>query len=1033
MFINLPRRTDIHTILLIGSGPIVIGQACEFDYSGTQACRALLDEGFRVVLVNSNPATIMTDPSMAHRTYIEPLTAEVAEQIIAKEKPDALLATLGGQTALNLAMQLHQSGVLQRHGVTLLGANAAVIARAEDRRLFKETAAAIGLQMPFSETASTVEAALQTALQTGYPCIVRPSFTMGGAGGGIARNPEELKQIAAHGLQCSLIGEVLIETSLIGWKEFELEVMRDKNDNAIVVCSIENLDPMGVHTGDSITVAPAQTLHNRLYQQLRTAALQLMRAVGVETGGANVQFAVHPTSEKIMLIELNPRVSRSSALASKATGYPIARFAAKLAVGYTLDELQNQITRTNACFEPTIDYCVVKIPRFNFDKFPDENPRLGTSMRAVGEVMAIGRTFTEALQKGIRSMENGRMGLFADASAEATVATDAEITHNLQNPNPNRLFYLAQAFISGFSLPRVYELTQIDPWFLRQIQQLCLHTPPDLKTAKQHGFSDRQIAQLFHLPDEQAARTLRLQQNILPTYKLVDTCAAEFEAYTPYYYATWETECESRTSNNKKALIIGSGPNRIGQGIEFDYCCVHAALACRQAGWESIMVNCNPETVSTDFDISDKLYFEPLTLEDLLHICQKEQPHGIMVQFGGQTPLNLTQALHQAGIPILGTSPHNIALAEDRAGFRQILAQLDLRQPLNAIARYPHELATAVSKVGFPAVVRPSFVLGGAKMRILQNPNDLQQYLAHQHLTYPLLAEQFLHNAIEIDVDALSDGEQCLVAGIMEHVEPAGIHSGDSNCVFPAYTLPAHLLHEIKAATRLLALKLQVKGLLNIQFAVQNNLLYIIEVNPRASRTIPFISKATGIAWANLAAQVLLGKKITDLQVTEVQPPYFSVKTPVFPFDRFTHTPVVLGPEMRATGEVMGIDHDLGMAFYKALWASGVKLPKQGTVWLGFQPTWEFSKTLADLGFGVLTLQNMPRQKAHGFLLEQKIDLVFDADVDMATAAYHQKIPAFTTYRAAQLACRAIQSLQTHPLEVKPLQEWHKTLNYNKH
>lgn len=1026
----MPRSTNIHTILIIGSGPIVIGQACEFDYSGTQACRALLEEGFRVVLVNSNPATIMTDPSMAHRTYIEPLTAEVAEQIIIKEKPDALLATLGGQTALNLAMQLHENGVLQRHGVTLLGANAAVIARAEDRQLFKETAAAIGLQMPFSKTVSTVEAALQTALQTGYPCIVRPSFTMGGTGGGIARNPEELKQIAARGLQCSLIGEVLIETSLIGWKEFELEVMRDKNDNAIVVCSIENLDPMGVHTGDSITVAPAQTLHNRLYQQLRTAALQLMQAVGVETGGANVQFAVHPHTESVMLIELNPRVSRSSALASKATGYPIARFAAKLAVGYTLDELQNQITRTNACFEPAIDYCVVKIPRFNFDKFPDVTPRLGTSMHAVGEVMAIGRTFKEALQKGIRSMENGRMGLFADDSTPARKLTPEFIAQQLETPTPDRLFYLAQAFLSGFSLPQVYELTQIDPWFLHQIQQLCCNTPSDLKTAKQQGFSDRQVAQLFGLPNEQAVRALRLQQNITPVYRLVDTCAAEFEAYTPYYYATWETECESKTnSNSNKALIIGSGPNRIGQGIEFDYCCVHAALACRQAGWESIMVNCNPETVSTDFDISDRLYFEPLTLEDLLHICQKEQPDGVMVQFGGQTPLNLTQALHQARIPILGTPPHSIALAEDRAGFRQVLAQLGLRQPLNAIAAHPHELETAVSKVGFPAVVRPSFVLGGAKMRLLHNPADLQQYLAHQHLTYPLLTEQFLHNAIEIDVDALSDGERCLIAGIMEHVEPAGIHSGDSNCVFPAYTLPPHLLQEIKEATRLLALKLQVKGLLNIQFAVQDNLLYVIEVNPRASRTIPFISKATGIAWANMAAQVLLGKSIAGLQVKEVQPPYFSVKTPVFPFDRFAHTAVVLGPEMRSTGEVMGIDHNLGMAFYKALWASGVTLPKQGTAWLGLQPEAAFTNILNNLGFGVLTLQNMPRHEALACLSEQKINLVLDADIDMATAAYHQKIPAFTTYRAAQLACHAIKSLQTQALEVKPLQEWHNMLN----
>ncbi len=939
----MPKRTDIKKILILGSGPIVIGQACEFDYSGTQGCKALKEEGYEIVLLNSNPATIMTDPSMADVTYIEPMTLEVLESIIQKEKPDALLPTLGGQTALNLAIDLYKSGMLKKYNVEMIGAQYDVIHKAEDRKLFKEAVTKIGYGSARSDVAYTLEDAHKIADDVGFPCVVRPAFTLGGTGGGIAYNVEELDEIVGSGLRNSIISEVLIEESILGWKEYELEVMRDGNDNAIVVCSIENLDPMGVHTGDSITVAPAQTLTDREYQVLRDASIEILREIGVETGGANVQFAVDPKTGRVIVIEMNPRVSRSSALASKATGFPIAKFAAKLSVGYTLDELWNDITKkTPACFEPALDYCVIKIPRFNFDKFPASKPVLGTAMKSVGETMAIGRTFKEAFQKGLRSLEVKRFGFGYDGRCQDSISDD-QLTEKLVVPNPERIFLLNIAFRRGFSLEKIFDLTGIDPWFLIQMEQIISFSSTiqtdkySLMRAKQMGFSDVQLSHILGLSSEHDVRELRLKHNILPTYKLVDTCAAEFEAFTPYFYSTYEVEDESRVSDSKKVMILGSGPNRIGQGIEFDYCCVHCSFAVRDMGFESIMVNSNPETVSTDFDISDKLYFEPLTYEDVMNIYDREKPEGIIVQFGGQTPLNLANQLLERGATILGTSPKSIDLAEDREQFKQLLHQLGLRQPENRTVTDKKEAIDVANSIGYPVLIRPSFVLGGANMVIVYSDEELTDYLEEFNdfsIEAPLLIDQYLEQAIEVDVDGVADGVDCVVAGVMEHIEEAGVHSGDSACCLPPHSLSDDIITEIKQATHQLALALNVVGLLNIQFAVKDGKLYVIEVNPRGSRTVPFVSKATGVPWAKIATQVIMGKSLKDLKVSEPVLNYKAVKEAVFPFNKFPGTDILLGPQMKSTGEVMGIDPEFSHAFMKSQIAAGQKVPTEGTVFI---------------------------------------------------------------------------------------------------
>ncbi|MDO9262735.1 MAG: carbamoyl-phosphate synthase large subunit, partial [Desulfosalsimonadaceae bacterium] len=873
----MPKRTDIKKILIIGAGPIIISQGCEFDYSGTQACKALKEEGYQVILVNSNPATIMTDPEMADRTYIEPVTPEIVEMIIEKERPDALLPTLGGQTGLNTAISVAESGVLEKYGVEMIGATLASIRKAEDRDLFRQAMNKIGLRIPYSAMATDMSSARAIAREIGFPIIVRTSFTLGGTGGGVAYNPEDLEILAASGIEASMNNQVMLEESVLGWKEYELEVMRDKNDNAVIVCSIENMDPMGVHTGDSITVAPAQTLTDREYQVMRDASIAILREIGVETGGSNVQFAIHPKTGEMIVVEMNPRVSRSSALASKATGFPIAKIAAKLAVGYTLDELPNDITgETVAAFEPTLDYCVVKIPRWTFEKFPEAEDVLTTSMRSVGETMSIGRTFKEALQKGLRSLEIGRMGLGADGKDAGEKTKEplalADIEKFLSRPNSNRIFYLREALLAGMTLDDIYALTAIDPWFLNQIKQIvdleqtiAGHTgnlPADLlRTAKEYGFSDVQIGYLTG-SNEAAVRALRKETGILPVYKLVDTCAAEFEAVTPYYYSTYETENEARASNKRKVMILGGGPNRIGQGIEFDYCCVHASFALRELGIESIMVNSNPETVSTDYDTSDKLYFEPLTHEDVLNIVETEKPDGVIVQFGGQTPLNLAQALLASGAPIIGTSPYAIARAEDRKQFQAMLEKLGLVQPPNGTARSVEEAVLAAKKIGFPVIVRPSFVLGGRAMKIVYDEKSLKNFTLPALTAsagHPVLIDKFLEDAVEIDVDAISDGTITLIAGIMEHIEAAGVHSGDSACVLPPCSLKPSEISEIIVATKAMAVELNVIGLMNVQYAIKSGKLYILEVNPRASRTIPFVSKATGVPFAKIATKIMVG------------------------------------------------------------------------------------------------------------------------------------------------------------------------------
>ena len=1063
----MPKDTSIRKILVIGSGPIVIGQGCEFDYSGVQACKALKEEGYEVVLVNSNPATIMTDPEFAHRTYIEPITPEVVEKIIAREKPDALLPTLGGQTALNTSMSLYKSGVLERHGVKMIGAKAEAIDMGEDRQLFKEAMIRIGLDMPRSGIAHTMDEARKVAEEIGtFPLIIRPAFTLGGQGGGIAYNREEYEEIITRGLDLSPVSEVLIDESLLGWKEFEMEVMRDCADNCVVICSIENLDPMGVHTGDSITVAPIQTLTDREYQIMRDASFAVIREIGVETGGSNIQFATCPKTGRMIVIEMNPRVSRSSALASKATGFPIAKIAAKLAVGYTLDELPNDITRvTPASFEPTIDYVVTKIPRFTFEKFPTANPVLTTSMKSVGEAMSIGRTFKESMQKCLRSLETGRWGFGFDKKDPLNPSRD-EIARKLQIPNAERIFWLQTAFVNHWSLEEIFEATAIDPWFLRHLQQIAEEgqhlAEIDLKRAKKLGFSDRQIA-LAKGTTEDEVRAERKAKGIIPGYRLVDTCAAEFEAYTPYFYSSYGDENEARQSDKKKIIILGGGPNRIGQGIEFDYCCVHAAFALKELGYETIMVNSNPETVSTDYDTSDKLFFEPLTLEDVLNICDEEKPYGVIVQFGGQTPLNLAADLERHGVPIIGTSPKSIEQAEDRKFFSELLDKLNLKQAEAGTATNEAEAILIANRITYPVLVRPSFVLGGRGMMIVYNDSELSRYMREAVIASPerpVLVDRFLNNATEVDVDCISDGETSVVGAIMEHIEQAGIHSGDSACVIPAFTLTDFIKAEITRAATDLARELKVIGLMNIQFAVKDEQLYVIEVNPRASRTVPFVSKATGVSLAKLAAKVMVGAKLKDLGYTQtIIPAHFSVKEAVFPWNRFPGIDIVLGPEMKSTGEVMGIDADWGMAYAKSQISAFNPLPTEGNVFLSVADLDKpravaVARDLTDLGFTIfstggthalLTKNGIGSRRVYKVLEQARpnvIDMMKNGEIHfiintpsthesradevlIRSTAIAQKISHATNLAAAEASVKAMRSLKTMEFQVKSIQEFH--------
>ncbi len=963
----MPKRSDIKSILIIGAGPIVIGQACEFDYSGAQACKALRDEGYRVILVNSNPATIMTDPELADVTYIEPITWQVVEKIIASEKPDALLPTMGGQTALNCALDLSKHGVLDKYGVEMIGATQEAIDKAEDREKFKAAMTRIGLESPRSMIAHSLEEAMQVQSLIGYPAIIRPSFTLGGTGGGIAYNKEEFVDIIERGIDASPTNEVLIEESVIGWKEFEMEVVRDRSDNCIIICSIENLDPMGVHTGDSITVAPAQTLTDKEYQIMRNASIAVLREIGVDTGGSNVQFAINPENGRMTVIEMNPRVSRSSALASKATGFPIAKVAAKLAVGYTLDELKNDITggQTPASFEPTIDYVVTKIPRFAFEKFPDADSRLTTQMKSVGEVMAMGRTFQESFQKALRGLEIGIDGL--DNRTDDLTIVQGEIS----SPGPERILFVADGFRLGMTLEAMYQATKIDRWFLAYVEDIVKEEsgltsqslddlePSDLRRLKSKGFSDRRLASLLNC-SEFDVRRLRHESSIRPVFKRVDTCAAEFDTKTAYMYSTYEEECESRPTTNKKIMVLGGGPNRIGQGIEFDYCCVHASLALREVGYETIMVNCNPETVSTDYDTSNRLYFEPLTLEDVLEIVEIEKPQGVIVQYGGQTPLKLADGLNQAGVPIIGTSPDMIDAAEDRERFQQLINSLQLKQPPNRTARSPAEALKLAEDIGYPLVVRPSYVLGGRAMEIVRQQSDLERYMSEAVKVSndsPVLLDRFLNDAIEVDVDAICDGEDVIIGGIMEHIEQAGVHSGDSACSLPPYSLDKSLQDELREQTVALAKGLQVIGLMNIQFAVKGREIYVLEVNPRASRTVPYVSKAIGRPLAKIAARVMAGEKLSSIGVTEeIIPPYYSVKEAVFPFIKFPGVDTILGPEMRSTGEVMGTGSTFGEAFVKSQLAAGVLMPVEGKVFISVRDedkdaTIDIGRSFIDAGF----------------------------------------------------------------------------------
>ena len=1067
----MPKRNDLKKILIIGSGPIIISQACEFDYSGTQACKALKEEGYEVVLINSNPATIMTDPEMADRTYVEPITPEAVAKIIARERPDALLPTVGGQTALNTAVAVAESGVLEQYGVEMIGASLEVIRKAEDREKFRTAMENIGLRVPRSGFARAMDEVFTIATDIGFPIIIRPSFTLGGTGSGVAYNREELAVIAKNGLDASMIHEIMLEESILGWKEYELEVMRDKADNVVIICSIENFDPMGVHTGESITVAPAQTLTDVEYQNMRDAAIAIMREIGVETGGSNVQFAVHPDTGEMVVIEMNPRVSRSSALASKATGFPIAKIAAKLAVGYTLDEIPNDITReTMASFEPTIDYCVVKIPRWTFEKFPETDDILTTSMKSVGETMAIGRTFKEALQKAIRSLEIGRFGITEVVPVSIRESREL-IATRLTTPNSLRLFYIAAAFHQGMTITEIQQLTRIDPWFLDQIWQIVeaekfLETAPPsddlLREAKQWGFSDRRLAQLWKTTEEDI-RQRRFDRNILPVYKLVDTCAAEFEAYTPYYYSTYEVENEARPSTKPKVVILGGGPNRIGQGIEFDYCCVHASFALREEGYESIMVNSNPETVSTDYDTSDKLFFEPVTLEDVLHILKTENPYGVIVQFGGQTPLNLAKSLEAAGAPILGTSPDAIDRAEDRKRFQEIVNLLNLKQPDNETAMDVSEAVQAAERIGYPVVVRPSYVLGGRSMEIVYDSDALRKFMEkaiHVSPGHPILIDKFLEDAIEVDVDAISDGIDTVVAGIMEHIEEAGIHSGDSACVLPPITFSQDLLDLIEKQTKMIAKELRVVGLMNIQYAVKDGVLYVLEVNPRASRTIPFVSKAIGVPLAKLATKVMLGKSLKDLNfMSTLHPDHISVKEAVFPFSRFPNVDILLGPEMKSTGEVMGIDHSFGMAFAKSQMAAGFRLPTEGRVFISVHDMHKdrivpVAESFHRMGFQILaTSGTAAHLQRHGVKTEivwkvsegrpHVVDRIKNGDIQVvinttvgrqsSRDAYHIRqgtlkynVLYTTTVAGARALSEAVMAMQQENWGVTPLQEYHK-------
>ncbi|MGI8889402.1 MAG: carbamoyl-phosphate synthase large subunit [Chthoniobacterales bacterium] len=1064
----MPRNEQLQKILLIGSGPIIIGQGCEFDYSGVQACKALREEGYEVVLVNSNPATIMTDPEFADRTYIEPISPEVIELILEREKPDAILPTMGGQTALNAAMELNRNGALVRHGVQLIGASALAIAKGEDRQLFKEAMLRIGLDVARSGIARSLADAERVAGEIGtFPLIIRPAFTLGGSGGGIAYNREELQSIVELGLDLSPVSEVLIEESLLGWKEFEMEVMRDRADNCVVVCSIENLDPMGVHTGDSITVAPAQTLTDREYQAMRDASFAVIREIGVETGGSNIQFAINPEDGRMIVIEMNPRVSRSSALASKATGFPIAKIAAKLAVGYTLDEIRNDITReTPASFEPTIDYCVVKVPRFTFEKFPEADPTLTTRMKSVGEAMAIGRTFKEALQKALRSLEIKRFGLCCDG--RETRVDEETLRRKLSVPNAERIFYLAQAIQDGMSIEEIFALTKIDRWFLSNIAQILAeeaHLGKEgagiLRRAKRLGFSDCQIAHSLGVKEEDV-RARRIAEGVLPTYRLVDTCAAEFEAYTPYYYSTYGDENEVRPSEKKKIMILGGGPNRIGQGIEFDYCCVHAAFALREEGFETIMVNSNPETVSTDYDTSDKLYFEPLTHEDVLNIYEQEKPEGVIVQFGGQTPLNLAAGLKAAGVPIIGTQPESIELAEDRKLFAEMLDRLKLRQTPSGSAVSADEAIAIAERIGYPVLVRPSFVLGGRAMELVYHADDLRHYMQSAievSPERPVLVDRFLEDAIEVDVDCIADGEIAVIGAIMEHIEEAGIHSGDSACVVPTFSLAPEILKEITSATKAMAKELQVRGLMNVQFAIKGDKVYVLEVNPRASRTVPFVSKAIGVPLAKLAAKVMTGAKLSDLGFTsEIVPAHYSVKEAVFPFLRFEGVSISLGPEMKSTGEVMGIDADLGLAYAKSQLASNWPLPVAGNVFISVKDSDKpnviaLAREYAQLGFGIVATSGTAdtlaeagvevtkvfkiaegRPNVRDLIKNGQIQFIINTpsgktprqdEVKIRTAALTERIPIMTTVRAASASAKGIRSLQKGRMTVRSLQEYH--------
>ena len=1068
----MPRRDDLESILIIGSGPIVIGQACEFDYSGTQACKALREEGYRVLLVNSNPATIMTDPETADVTYVEAITPDVVEMILEKERPDAVLPTLGGQTALNTALALHDRGVFERLGIELLGAKADVIRKAEDRDLFRTAMQNAGLESPRSGIAHDLEDARRALSQIGLPCVIRPAFTLGGSGGGIAYNVDEFEEIVARGLSLSMVNEVLIEESLLGWKEFEMEVMRDGVDNVVIVCSIENFDPMGVHTGDSITVAPSQTLTDREYQNLRNASIRIMREIGVECGGSNCQFAIDPRTGRMLVIEMNPRVSRSSALASKATGFPIAKIAAKLAVGYTLGEIQNDITReTPACFEPTIDYCVVKIPRFAFEKFPGADTTLTTQMKSVGETMAIGRTFKEALQKAVRGLETGRPGLGLDKRdpVEPLRHEEGRIRAMLARPNAERLLWIRAAYKSGWSTAEIHQATSIDPWFLENIRELVefeqelagtLLDEPTLRRAKKLGFSDAQIALAVGATRE-AIQAMREEHGLLPTYKLVDTCAAEFAAVTPYYYSTWEDESEARLTPAPKIMILGGGPNRIGQGIEFDYCCVHAAFAAQEIGYEAVMVNSNPETVSTDYDTSDHLFFEPLTHEDVMGVVRAIQPQGIIVQFGGQTPLNLAAGLAQAGAPLIGTSVESIDRAEDRHLFQKLLSKLGLRQPPSGIAVNSGQAFKIAREIGYPVLVRPSYVLGGRAMEIVYDDDTLDRYMQNAvdaSPDKPILVDKFLEEAIEVDVDALSDGRIVVIGGVMEHIEEAGIHSGDSCCVLPPHTLPTEIVDEIIAATKAMALELGVVGLMNVQYAVKGDVVYVLEVNPRASRTVPFVSKAIGVPLAKLAAKVMAGMTLEQLGFTEeVIPGYYSVKVPVFPFNKFPGTDMLLSPEMRSTGEVMGIDPDLGYAFVKAYLAAGINLPKSGRVLLtvkhadkrhivgearalvalGYEllATDGTYKVLSSSGVPVRRVNKVHEGRPHivDLLKNREIDLILNTpygkqqrydDSYIRSTAVGAGIPCITTLAGIRAVVSALTALARGPLTVRSLQSY---------